>query len=100
MQYAVENLNVNSLLDLRRRTRVGMGTCGGRLCACRAAGLLQRFNVTTSAQSIEQLSTFLNERWKACSTPSLGETHCAKANLPLGLLRDCVVWKEEQKDAL
>ncbi|WP_373604598.1 hypothetical protein, partial [Bacillus spizizenii] len=42
MQYAVENLNGNSLLDLRRRTRVGMGTCQGELCACRAAGLLQR----------------------------------------------------------
>lgn len=27
VQYAVENLTVNSLLDLRRRTRVGMGTC-------------------------------------------------------------------------
>lgn len=58
VQYAVENLNVNSLLDLRRRTRVGMGTCQGELCACRAAGLLQRFNVTTSAQSIEQLSPY------------------------------------------
>ena len=30
VQYAVENLNVNSLLDLRRRTRVGMGTCQDR----------------------------------------------------------------------
>jgi glycerol-3-phosphate dehydrogenase len=27
VQYAVENLAVNSLLDLRRRTRIGMGTC-------------------------------------------------------------------------
>jgi glycerol-3-phosphate dehydrogenase len=25
VQYAVENLAVNTLLDLRRRTRVGMG---------------------------------------------------------------------------
>ena len=29
VQYAVENLTVNNLLDLRRRTRVGMGTCQG-----------------------------------------------------------------------
>ena len=73
VQYAVENLNVNSLLDLRRRTRVGMGTCQGELCACRAAGLLQRFNVTTSAQSIEQLSTFLNERWKGVQPIAWGD---------------------------
>lgn len=46
VKYAVENLAVHTLLDLRRRTRIGMGTCG-ELCACRAAGLLQRFNVTT-----------------------------------------------------
>lgn len=39
VQYAVENLNVNSLLDLRRHTRVGMGTCGQalRLPRCRTA---------------------------------------------------------------
>ncbi|WP_172728423.1 anaerobic glycerol-3-phosphate dehydrogenase subunit A [Kluyvera cryocrescens] len=64
VQYAVENLAVNNLLDLRRRTRVGMGTCQGELCACRASGLLQRFEVTTATQSLAQLSHFLNERWK------------------------------------
>ncbi len=41
-----------------------MGTTGGELCACRAAGAVRRFNVTTAAQSITQLSEFLNERWK------------------------------------
>lgn len=73
VQYAVENLTVNSLLDLRRRTRVGMGTCQGELCACRAAGLLQRFNVTTAAQSITQLSEFLNERWKGVQPIAWGD---------------------------
>ncbi|EBW6338097.1 anaerobic glycerol-3-phosphate dehydrogenase subunit A [Salmonella enterica subsp. enterica serovar Oslo] len=73
VQYAVENLTVNSLLDLRRRTRVGMGTCQGELCACRAAGLLQRFNVTTAAQSITQLSEFLNERWKGVQPVAWGD---------------------------
>ncbi|GHK57351.1 hypothetical protein KPZU09_70870 [Klebsiella pneumoniae] len=29
MKYAVENPAVNTLLDLRRRTRIGMGTCQG-----------------------------------------------------------------------
>ncbi|WP_420854163.1 anaerobic glycerol-3-phosphate dehydrogenase subunit A [Sodalis ligni] len=64
VRYAVDSLTVNNLTDLRRRTRVGMGTCQGELCACRAAGLLTRFNVATPQQSIRQLSQFLDERWK------------------------------------
>ena len=73
VQYAVENLAVKNLLDLRRRTRVGMGTCQGELCACRAAGLLQRFNVATPAQSLTQLSEFLNERWKGVQPIAWGD---------------------------
>ena len=73
VQYAVENLAVNNLLDLRRRTRVGMGTCQGELCACRAAGLLQRYRVSTSAQSLTQLSAFLNERWKGVQPIAWGD---------------------------
>lgn len=37
VKYALNELDVNNLVDLRRRTRVGMGTCQGELCACRAA---------------------------------------------------------------
>lgn len=64
VRYALESLQVNNLTDLRRRTRVGMGTCQGELCACRAAGLLCRLGTATPAQSLTQLSQFLNERWR------------------------------------
>lgn len=37
VKYALNELEVHNLVDLRRRTRVGMGTCQGELCACRAA---------------------------------------------------------------
>lgn len=73
VRYAVNSLTVNNLLDLRRRTRVGMGTCQGELCACRAAGLLTRFNVTAPQQSIQQLSEFLNERWKGVRPIAWGD---------------------------
>jgi glycerol-3-phosphate dehydrogenase len=73
VRYAVNSLTVNNLVDLRRRTRVGMGTCQGELCACRAAGLLTRFNVTTPQQSISQLSHFLNERWKGVRPIAWGD---------------------------
>ena len=42
VEYAMDNLAVNNLVDLRRRTRVGMGTCQGELCACRAAAFMGR----------------------------------------------------------
>lgn len=64
VHYAVEELNVSNLVDLRRRTRVGMGTCQAELCACRAAGLMNRFNVATPTQSITQLASFMEERWR------------------------------------
>jgi glycerol-3-phosphate dehydrogenase len=73
VQYAVENLNVHSLLDLRRRTRVGMGTCQGELCACRAAGLLNRLHVTSETESLSQLRDFLNERWKGVKPVAWGD---------------------------
>ncbi|WP_058909834.1 anaerobic glycerol-3-phosphate dehydrogenase subunit A [Entomohabitans teleogrylli] len=73
VHYAVQTLGVHSLSDLRRRTRVGMGPCQGELCACRAAGLLQRFNVATAQQSIAQLSQFLNERWKGIQPVAWGD---------------------------
>lgn len=64
VRYAVDALRVNNLIDLRRRTRVGMGTCQGELCACRAAGLLCKLGRSTPHQALTQLSQFLNERWK------------------------------------
>ncbi|RLM16140.1 sn-glycerol-3-phosphate dehydrogenase subunit A [Gibbsiella quercinecans] len=73
VRYAVNALAVNNLIDLRRRTRVGMGTCQGELCACRAAGLLARFKAATPLQSIAQLSHFLNERWKGVRPIAWGD---------------------------
>ena len=99
VQYAVENLNVNSLLDLRRRTRVGMGTCQGELCACRAAGLLQRFNITTAAQSITQLSDFLNERWKGVQPIAWGDA-LRESEFTRWVYQGLCGLEKEQKDAL
>lgn len=73
VRYAVNRLAVNNLGDLRRRTRVGMGTCQGELCACRAAGLLQRFGNASAAKSLDQLSAFLNERWKGIRPVAWGD---------------------------
>ncbi|TDQ56496.1 glycerol 3-phosphate dehydrogenase (quinone) subunit A [Mesocricetibacter intestinalis] len=73
VRYAVEELNVNNLVDLRRRTRVGMGTCQAELCACRAAGLMARFEVATPRQSTTQLASFMEERWRGIQPIAWGD---------------------------
>ena len=70
---ALENLEVGDLVDLRRRTRVGMGPCQGELCACRAAGRLAKATGCVS-KSRENLKAFMQERWKGMYPVSWGET--------------------------
>ena len=71
VNYALEHLQVNNLIDLRRRTRTGMGTCQSELCACRAAGLLCAKN-KDAEKSLADLADLLNERWKGMSAVAWG----------------------------
>ncbi|MFA5518923.1 MAG: anaerobic glycerol-3-phosphate dehydrogenase subunit A [Spirochaetota bacterium] len=64
IEYAIKNLNVRNIVDLRRRTRIGMGPCQGGLCAYRAAGLFEEYKGATAEGSIDLLEDFLEERWK------------------------------------
>jgi glycerol-3-phosphate dehydrogenase len=64
IQYAIEKLNVKDLVDLRRRTRIGMGPCQGELCAYRGAGLFHEFGAADPEESVDLLKDFLEERWK------------------------------------
>lgn len=73
VNFAIEELNVHNLVNLRRRTRLGMGTCQGELCACRGAGLLERHDKCTQ-RSLDDLSSFLNERWHGMYPVCWGET--------------------------
>ena len=73
VNYAIEELGASNILNLRRRTRIGMGTCQGELCACRAAGLLSKAN-GCAQKSIEDLATFMNERWKGMFPVAWGDT--------------------------
>lgn len=74
VEYAIQELHVNNLIDLRRRTRVGMGTCQGELCACRATGLMNHYQALNTDKSKEDLSIFLNERWKGIRPIAWGDT--------------------------
>ncbi|MGF1685468.1 anaerobic glycerol-3-phosphate dehydrogenase subunit A [Photobacterium japonica] len=64
VEYAIKDLDVHNLVDLRRRTRIGMGPCQGELCSYRAAGLFSEFGKKTGNQASHLLEEFLEERWK------------------------------------
>lgn len=73
MKYAIEKLYVNNLTNMRRRTRIGMGSCQGKLCACRAASLLCRFR-GDAEEALDDLASFINERWKGMRPVAWGTT--------------------------
>lgn len=73
VKYAVNELDVHNLVDLRRKTRVGMGTCQGELCSCRAAGMLADAHKCTE-RAKEDLKNFVNERWKGMYPICWGDT--------------------------
>lgn len=75
VNYAIEQLHVHNLINLRRRTRLGMGTCQGELCACRGAGLLERHDRCTQ-RSLDDLASFMAERWHGMFPVCWGETLC------------------------
>jgi glycerol-3-phosphate dehydrogenase len=74
VKYALEELNVNGLVDLRRRTRIGMGTCQGELCACRAAGIMEESDAMCAQKAKDDLAMFLDERWKGIYPVAWGDT--------------------------
>ena len=73
IKYAVHQLHVHNLVNLRRRTRVGMGTCQGKLCSCRAASLMGEFSHDVKGAQ-EDLAAFLDERWKGMRPVAWGDT--------------------------
>ncbi|MBR2399963.1 MAG: anaerobic glycerol-3-phosphate dehydrogenase subunit A [Alistipes sp.] len=75
VDYAIKELRVQNLINLRRRTRVGMGTCQGELCACRAAGLLGKANGCVERAQTD-LADFLNERWRGMYPVAWGDSLC------------------------
>ena len=61
--------------DIRRRTRIGMGTCQGNFCALRSAGVFAKYGKTPRAQdTLERMKEFLQGRWKGIRPVLVGRT--------------------------
>lgn len=63
IEYAVKYLDVHNLIDLRRRTRIGMGTCQGTFCMKKVAEILAD-TLGCPERSKEFLKEYVTERWK------------------------------------
>jgi glycerol-3-phosphate dehydrogenase len=53
----------DSLDDLRRRLRIGMGPCQGGFCAARSAGIACQEDAWSAGQAVAALRLFLRNRW-------------------------------------
>lgn len=73
IKYAVKELNVRNLEDLRRRTRVGMGTCQGSFCIRKASlALAKALGAPEKEEALRR--EFLDERWKGMIPVAWGDT--------------------------
>lgn len=54
----------HSISDVRRRTRLGMGTCQGTFCTYRAVGTVKRLNLDWAEDAASLFKEFLEARWK------------------------------------
>ena len=69
------DLNSHTINDVRRRTRMGMGTCQGNFCALRGAALFAKYGRNEeSKDSLAQMSQFLQGRWKGIRPVLLGRS--------------------------
>lgn len=73
VKYAIESLDVTRLNDLRRRTRIGMGTCQGHMCAMRAAGILAE-KTGDDEEAIRDVARFVEERWRGVRPVAWGDS--------------------------
>ena len=73
IEYAVQCLDVHNLIDLRRRTRIGMGTCQGTFCMSKVATVLAEA-LGTPWKAPEFVREYVRERWKGIVPVCWGES--------------------------
>lgn len=73
IEYAVRCLDVHNLIDLRRRTRIGMGTCQGTFCMSKVAAVLAEA-LGTPEKAPEFVREYARERWKGIIPVCWGES--------------------------
>jgi glycerol-3-phosphate dehydrogenase len=65
--------NAQTLDDIRRDTRLGMGPCQGAFCTYRASGLLHELRRLSPELTNAAICDFLQERWKGMQSVLWGQ---------------------------
>ncbi|MGQ4915148.1 MAG: FAD-dependent oxidoreductase [Candidatus Asgardarchaeia archaeon] len=78
--YSLEHEWVNTVDDLRRRTRIGVGPCQGSFCTHKVIALLAKRKGWGPLKAQQEMLAFLNERWKG-KYPILSKTQIPQEEL-------------------
>lgn len=73
-----------TMSDIRRRTRMGMGTCQGSYCGLRAVGMMVDNELTQGMDTVDLLREFLEGRWNGIR-PILWGQQMREAELTRGI---------------
>ncbi|MDR2105139.1 MAG: anaerobic glycerol-3-phosphate dehydrogenase subunit A [Deferribacteraceae bacterium] len=84
--YPIEHLELTlgTLSDVRRRTRIGMGTCQGNFCAYRGVGAIAETKGAPDTELSAILNKFIEERWNGIR-PVLWGVQLKEAELSRGI---------------
>ena len=80
VRHAVRVEHAHDVSDVCRRTRLGIGTCGGMRCAHRAAEIVAAERALGSREARDMARRFLVERWRA-RAPGLDAAALAQEEL-------------------
>ncbi|MDR3600318.1 MAG: anaerobic glycerol-3-phosphate dehydrogenase subunit GlpA [Desulfosporosinus sp.] len=94
--HALQDPAVHSLDDLRRQTRLGMGTCQGAYCTYRATPMLQEAFGGWERVAKEYRS-LLSERWRGI-TPVLWGEQLRESELARALFMSVLDFKAEESE--
>lgn len=83
INYAAQNGDSFTLGDIRRKTRMGMGTCQGTFCSYRTLGALRGYKQFAGNHRM-YLTKFLQKRWKGMR-PVLWGQQLREAQLSTGI---------------
>ena len=87
VKHALNSKTVESIDQLRRRTRVGMGTCQGQLCTLRAACLVSELLKRTPMDTLADVAACIDERWRGMYPVAWGAT-LSEAHLTSHIYQD------------
>lgn len=94
--HALQDPSVHSLDDLRRQTRLGMGTCQGAYCTYRATPMIQEA-FGGWERTVKEYRILLGERWRGI-TPVLWGEQLRESELARALFLNVLDFKAEESE--